>query len=251
MKIHEPYILYESNNHKFIWLGLDESETEKGILTNQYLIVHGNQGILLDPGGYFVFERVFENASRFVKPENIKAILYSHQDPDVIGGLTLWLDTAPNAKIYVSHLWERFIPHLGVDLRDRIIDLPDEGMDIDFGSFKIKAIPAHFMHSPGNFHYYDPIAKIYFSGDMGAAVFKDKWYLIVDNFEEHVKLMEWFHRRYIASRRAIELWAKRIEGLDIDIVAPQHGSIFMGENAKKFLNWLKNLDKVGVNFISS
>jgi flavorubredoxin len=133
--------------------------------------------------------------------------IYSHQDPDVIGGLTLWLDTVPNAKIYVSHLWERFIPHLGVDLRDRIIDLPDEGMDIDFGSFKIKAIPAHFMHSPGNFHYYDPIAKIYFSGDMGAAVFKDKWYLIVNNFEEHVKLMEWFHRRYIASRRAIELWA--------------------------------------------
>lgn len=74
---------------------------------------------------------------------------------------------------------------------------------------------------------------------MGAAVFKDKWYLIVDNFEEHVKLMECFHRRYIASRRAIELWAKRIEGLDINIVAPQHGSVFMGENAKKFLNWLK------------
>nr|WP_231112360.1 hypothetical protein [Stygiolobus azoricus] len=71
----------------------------------------------------------------------------------------MWLDTAPNAKIYVSHLWERFTPHLGVDPRNRIIDLPDESMDIGFGSFKIKTIPAHFMQSSGNFH----LARFYFS----------------------------------------------------------------------------------------
>lgn len=52
---------------------------------------------------------------------------------------------APKAKIYVSVLWERFVPHLGAELKGKIIDIPDEGMDIDF----IKAAPAHFMHSLG------------------------------------------------------------------------------------------------------
>jgi len=249
MKIHEPYIIYEDEKHKFVWLGLDESEAEKGVLTNQYLIVHNNTGVLLDPGGYFVFERVFENATKFVKAENIKAILYSHQDPDVIGSLSLWLDMAPNATFYVSLLWERFLPHLGVELTNRVVEIPDEGMNIKVDDLEIKAIPAHFMHSPGNFHYYDPISKVYFSGDLGAAIFKDNWYLIVENFEEHVKLMEWFHRRYIASKKAINAWLKRIDNLEIDVIAPQHGSIFMGDNVKKFLNWLKSLDKVGVDYI--
>ncbi len=174
--------------------------------------------------------------------------MYSHQDPDVIGSLNLLLDVFPNANFYVSALWERFIPHLGASVKERIVDIPDEGMEISVGKSKIKAIPAHFMHSPGNFHYYDPTLKIYFSGDMGAAVYPEgTWYLIVDNFEEHKKYMEQFHRRYIASRKAIEIWQRRISDLEIETVAPQHGSIFMGENAKKFISWLTSLDKVGLD----
>ena len=250
LKVHKPYVLYEEGDHKFVWLGLDESEHEKGILTNQYLIVDGDEGALLDPGGYFVFERVYQNVSEFIKPEKIKLILYSHQDPDVIGSLNLWLDMAPNATIYVSELWERFIPHLGVELKGRIVDIPDEGMSIKLGKSEIKAIPAHFLHSPGNFHYYDVKSKIYFSGDLGAAVFpQGKWYLIVENFEEHVKYMEPFHRRYLANKKALQHLLEQMEKLEIDIIAPQHGSIFEGENVKKFINWLKSLDKVGVDYL--
>lgn len=85
---------------------------------------------------------------------------------------------------------------------------------------------------------------------MGAAIFpKDKWYLIVENFEEHVKLMEGFHRRYIPSKAAIEKWLNRIQGMDIRIIAPQHGSIFMEKDVKNFLDWLRSLDKVGLDLL--
>ncbi|AKV75256.1 hypothetical protein MsedC_0528 [Metallosphaera sedula] len=124
------------------------------------------------------------------------------------------------------------------------------GAKIPFGKSYIEAVPAHFLHSPGNFHFYDPISKVYFSGDMGAAIFpKDKWYLIVENFEEHVKLMEGFHRRYIPSKAAIEKWLNRIQGMDIRIIAPQHGSIFMEKDVKNFLDWLRSLDKVGLDLL--
>ncbi|BBG23729.1 MBL fold metallo-hydrolase [Sulfuracidifex tepidarius] len=248
LQVHKPYVIGEDANHKFVWLGLDESESEKGILTNQYLVIDGDEAALIDPGGYFVFERVFNNVQNFVEPEKVTKVMYSHQDPDVIGSLNLLLDMFPNASFYVSALWERFIPHLGVSVKDRIVDIPDEGMEINVGKSKVKAIPAHFMHSPGNFHYYDPTLKIYFSGDMGAAVYPEgTWYLIVENFDEHRKYMEPFHRRYIASRKAIDLWQRRISNLEIEVVAPQHGSIFMGENAKKFISWLTSLDKVGLD----
>ncbi|MEM3204243.1 MAG: MBL fold metallo-hydrolase [Saccharolobus sp.] len=249
MKIHKPYVLYEDNEHKFVWLGLDESEHEKGILTNQYLIIDGNEGALLDPGGYFVFERVYENVKEFINPMNIKYLLFSHQDPDVIGSLNLWLDAAPDAKVFVSALWERFLPHLGFEKLTSIYDIQDDGTEIKLRNSIIKAIPAHFMHSPGNFHYYDVKSKVYFSGDLGAAVFpQGKWYLFVENFDEHAKYMEGFHRRYIASTKAIQHWLKIVEKLDINIIAPQYGSIFEGENVKNFLNWLRSLDKCGIDY---
>mgnify|MGYP001772811059 FL=1 len=71
----------------------------------------------------------------------------------------------------------------------------------------------------------------------------------MEDFNEHVKLMEGFHRRYIASKKAIDIWLKRIEKLEINAIAPQHGSIFEGENVKKFINWLKSLDKVGLDLM--
>ncbi|MDT7901082.1 MAG: hypothetical protein RRE78_04155 [Acidianus sp.] len=61
--------------------------------------------------------------------------------------------------------------------------------------------------------------------------------------------MEPFHRRYIVTKKAIDHWLEQIKGLDIKILAPQHGSIFQGENVKKFIEWLKSLDKVGIDYI--
>lgn len=61
--------------------------------------------------------------------------------------------------------------------------------------------------------------------------------------------MEPFHRRYLATRKALEIWLKKVRKLDIDVIAPQHGSIFLKENAKKFLDWLDSLDKVGADLM--
>ena len=72
---------------------------------------------------------------------------------------------------------------------------------------------------------------------------------MADDFEEHKKYMEGFHRVYMANKKAIELWLKQIQGLDIRIIAPQHGAVFEGENVKKFLDWIKSLDNVGIDYL--
>ncbi len=100
---------------------------------------------------------------------------------------------------------------------------------------KLKAILAHFLHSPGNFTLYDPVVKVLFSGDIGAAVFpQGKWYLFAENFDEHVKYMEWFHRGFMASTRALRTWLRRVKELEVEVIAPQHGAIFVSGNASKF-----------------
>ena len=46
---------------------------------------------------------------------------------------------------------------------DRLIELPDRGQVIQLGESKLVIVPAHFLHSVGNFQFYDPVAKILFS----------------------------------------------------------------------------------------
>ena len=252
-RVHRPFVVAEEGDHRFVWLGLDESDAEKGVLTNQYLVVDGDDALLIDPGGYFVFERVLETVQEFIRPENIRGIFYSHQDPDVAGSLNLLLDFFPNAKVYISSIWTRFLPHLtGAGESIDFIGLPDEGMEIRLGDSTLKAIPAHYLHSPGHFTLYDPTVRVLFTGDIGAAVFpKGVWYLFVEDFEEHTRLMEWFHRRFMACRRALDTWLSRVESLEIDVIAPQHGAIMTGENARRFLEWLRSLGPVGTDLVTT
>ncbi|MEB2835919.1 MAG: FprA family A-type flavoprotein [Desulfurococcales archaeon] len=209
--------------------------------------------MLVDPRGYYVVERVYESVSEFVKPRNVEAVFYSHQDPDVAGSLNIILDFFPNAKVYISSLWTRFIPHLGVTAGLRVEGIPDEGAAIELGAASLQVVPAHFLHSPGNHTLYDPVVGVLFSGDIGAAVFPEgEWYLFVEDLEhleKHKAYMEAFHKRYLAHKKALEAWLSRVERLEPKVIAPQHGAIFTGDAVGGFLKWLHTLEKVGVDLL--
>ncbi|WP_240739533.1 MBL fold metallo-hydrolase [Marinitoga lauensis] len=220
-------ILFENDNHKFIYLGVEKNNLE-GIFTNQFLVIHNNEGILLDPGGVHVFPRVLANVSEHIDTKNIKAIFYTHQDPDVSSGVALWSSTLENAKIYISGLWERFLPHFGVFDPSILVPIEDKGGKIEFSDgTNLEIIPAHFLHSLGNFSLYDPISKILFSGDIGVGVVQpSENNIFVENFNDYKKHMEGFHKRYMASNAAAKKWVERVSRLDVEIMVPQHGLLF-------------------------
>ncbi|AEH51637.1 oxygen-binding di-iron domain-containing protein [Pseudothermotoga thermarum] len=243
-------ILYDDGVHKFVHLAWEEKEEEGIVQTNQYLIIDSDEGFLLDPGGAHVFPRVLANVSELIEPSKIKYIFFTHQDPDVTSGITLWLSIAEKANIYISALWTRFLPHFGVYDQKRVVAIPDKGERIRLKSgTEIEFIPSHYLHATGNFTLYDPRAKILFSGDIGVCVFpKGGRYLFVEDFNQHVKLMEAFHRRYMTSNTAIRKWLSIVEKKEINIVAPQHGAIFKDKNVKLLFDWLRNL-KCGLDII--
>ncbi len=249
MDIVKSQVLYDDGSHKFIFLGWEEKEESGVIQTNQYLIIDGNEGLLLDPGGVHVFPRVLANVSEQINADRIKYIFFTHQDPDVSSGVSLWLASTP-AKVYISGLWVRFLPHFGIYNTSRVTPIPDRGMDIKFASGNhVTAIPSHFMHSVGNFVLYDPTAKVLFTGDIGAAVFPEgRRYPFVENFEDHRKYMEGFHKRYMTSNEVCRKWSERIKKYDVRIIAPQHGAIFREDKVDGFLDWLSGL-KCGIDSI--
>lgn len=236
--------LYSNGDHLWQVFGQDAGKPDNVVDTNQYLIRSGENAILLDPGGMEVFPPMLAALTREIAVSEIKALFLSHQDPDIGSSLPLWRRVCePDVKVYLARLWAGFTAHF--DRGATFATIPDEGMEISLSpSLRLRFLPAHYLHSSGNFNVYDPTAKVLFSGDLGAALMP-KGYdgpLFVTDFAAHIQYMEGFHRRWLGSAAARDAWCAMVSKLEIDILAPQHGLIFKGDDVKRFIDWLARLE---------
>jgi len=236
--------LFSEGGHSWYAFCRDPEKAEHIIDTNEYLIVSGNEAMALDPGGTEIFPQVVSAFSEEVAIDKIRYFFASHQDPDIISSLPLWMGMCRDAKVYMPWLWAGFIAHFGHEYAECFEKVPDEGMDIRFATGKtVTLVPAHYCHSSGNFSLYDPTAKILFSGDIGAALLPpDDNHVFVEDFDRHIKYMEGFHRRWMPSNSAKNKWIAQVRELDIKMLCPQHGAIFRGEQVKDFLDWFERLE---------
>jgi flavorubredoxin len=193
--------------------------------------------------------------TKFIPTNRIRKLVLSHQDPDTGAGANLWLMlTGPNTKIYVSGLWLRFVPHFSRnEIKDDVfVQIPDQGMKLELSGAELRLLPAHFLHSPGNFQIYDPIARTLFSGDLGASFPPtNDGFVEVEDFSEHVRYMEGFHKRYMSSVRAARYWARMVRGLDLECIVPQHGNRYFRGKAmvNKFIDWIESTE-CGVDLLN-
>lgn len=240
----KAHTIFQDGNYTWRVIARDPERPDHLIDTNEYVVSDGERAILTDPGGQEVFPAVFSALSEAMDPTTLTHIFASHQDPDVISSLSLWLSFNPRLRCYASWIWGSFIPHFGGD-PDTLIDLPDEGGEIELGGRTLQAIPAHYLHSSGNFNLYDPAARLLFSGDLGAALLPpEESGLYVTDFDRHIRHAEGFHRRWMGSEVAKRDWCERVSRLDIELMCPQHGAIYRGRDVGRFVNWLAEL-KVG------
>jgi len=233
-------VLFDDGLHRNILLE-DFASGGAAIQANQHVIVHGKEGMILDPGGHKIYSSVLSETLSLLGGSRLRYIFLSHQDPDIVAAINGWLMTT-DADAYISKLWTRFVPHFGLDhlVVERLKPVPDEGMQLALAESNVSILPAHFLHSPGNLHVYDPISKILYTSDLGASLGMD--YIEVPDFEQHIRYMEGFHKRYMASNKAMRLWADMARTLDIDIIAPQHGALFRGkEMVNQFIDWCADL----------
>jgi flavorubredoxin len=231
-------------SHQWIALGRDPSKPDNIIDSNQYVVLTQNHCLLLDPGGAEIFSAVMAAVLHHVPVEKITDLFTSHQDPDVISSLGLWDQVLTNAKLHAPSIWEGFLRHFGCE-SIQYVPIHDGGGSIKLDNLELQLIPAHYLHSSSNFHVYDPQAKILMTGDIGAALEPDSAPMFVDNFAAHTEKMRYFHQRWMPSNRAKNDWIARVRKLDVDILAPQHGRLFKGDDVKRFLDWFENLP-VGV-----
>ena len=239
-----PIELYRVKHHACLMFTDLIEEDGQAIQANQFLIVDNGTGAIIDPGGNLAFNELFMGMSRHFPPQKLAYVVASHADPDIIASLDRWM-TSTRAQLVISRIWERFAPHFTKvgKTENRVIGVPDSGGRLPLGNSELVLLPAHFLHAEGNFHFYDPISKILFTGDLGVSLTTGaEAQTPVTDLLPHIARMEGFHRRYMVSNKILKLWVQMARQLPIAMIVPQHGAPIMGQQAiGDLFNWLEGL----------
>ncbi|MDF1615518.1 MBL fold metallo-hydrolase [Desulfurivibrio dismutans] len=235
-RLDEPTVLYRQGEHAVYWLGVPEDTSFR---SNIYLIRDGDHGLLVDPGSRHLFDQVYRRVTQIMPPQSLAGMILCHQDPDVAASMGQWLAVNPAMKVLTTPRTQVLLPHYDPPPYD-YYDVEANPEYLLPSGRSLRFIPAPFLHFPGAFTTYDAGARLLFSGDIWAAIDLN-WQLVVDSFADHIPALDLFHTEYMASNLAARGFARRLQGLPIDAILPQHGSIIGPTMVPEALEYLQNL----------
>ncbi len=221
------------------WIGFGDPEA--GFSNNPYLIVDGDEAVLIDPGSradehYSIVKRKVEEV---VDPKKIKYMIVHHQDPDLCASLPLFEEiVSPDVKIIAQVRTSLFVPYYGTK---REIIAVDDGDTLELSSGrKLVFVTTPYVHFAGSMVTYDTKTKTLFSSDIFAA-FSLNWTLYADENEYYIEAFKAFTEPYIGCKKPLLSALEKASKVPIERICPQHGSI-IDKDIEKYIEAAKNLD---------
>lgn len=214
-----------------------------GPMANHFLLVHDNQGLLLDPGGAATYNGLFVALSRFFVPKDLRYVAISHCAPESLQSLSRWI-VGSRTELLISQQLLPQLPHVCDPERiaNRVHSIPDSGALVICGGVEYLLLSAHFLGYSACLQLYDPISKILFTGPLGSAEGSNDQPITALDFHAHTYNMRSLHTRHIASRKACRLWVNMVRELDIEMLVPQRGAPIKGKEAIAFFyEWISEL----------
>ena len=219
------------------WVGF--YDTDARLHCNPYLLIDEKDVVLFDPGSIPHFPIVMRKIIDLVNPSEITCVVAHHQDPDVCGNLAVLEDiiNRSDLKILAHSNCTWFIRHYGVRTNPIAVDDIDYQLTLQSGR-TLDFLFTPNLHSPGAIVTYDRKTRSLFSSDLFGGISQDWSLFAADGFLEPMK--EW-HQNIMPANSLLRTFIERLDGMDIDRILPQHGSVLEGDNiriAKEFLRTL-------------
>ena len=207
---------------------------------NPYLIVDGEEAVLIDPGSVPHFPVVATKVVSVVRPGQISTIVEQHQDPDLCGGLPVFEDLIGRQDLrVVAHSVSHYlITYYGMRSQMYAVDKNAFTLPLASGR-RLRFVALPHLHAPGTIATYDESTRVLFSGDLFGG-FSGEWSLYVrEDSQEGIRK---FHRALMPSRELLRRGLRRLKGLEIELIAPQHGSVIRKEEIASYFEMLWNLE---------
>ena len=204
-----------------------------------YFIDNGDASVLIDPGSMLEFDSVVKKVNSISHMSKIKYIILHHQDPDLAASVPEMekLIDREDLRIITHSRMVPLIKHYLIQSAYYEIDryshrLQADGLDLQF-------VTTPYCHSPGAFVSYELHTKTLFSGDIFGGMGESWDFYAGDDYFERARQ---FHAEYMPSRDIFNYALKKIEVLDMEIIAPQHGSIILKPQITALIEQMKALE---------
>lgn len=246
------------------WIGF--CDVQSGLHCNPYLIVDGEEAVVIDGGSRPDFPTVMMKILQTgTAPDSIMALIYQHYDPDLCGSIPNFEDIIgkDDLKIISDKENNVFIRHYSVS--SKLLSLKAINYEYRFSSGrKLIFINTPYAHSAGSFITLDEKTGVLFTSDLFGS-FALKWDLFLkletecgdcSDYQSCPKNRSYcpfpdmfnFHRKIMTSCKALEFALKRIGELPFKIIAPQHGSVITERSEIELvLEKLATLEEVGID----
>lgn len=208
-----------------------------GLHCNPYLIVDGDEGVLIDPGSVLDFEDVYENVCSIISLEKIKYVILHHQDPDFCSAVPLFEKAGAKFEIVTHWRTQTLVKYYGIQSNYYIINENEFKLTLASGR-TLGFVLTPYLHFPGAFTSYDYQSRILFSSDLFGA-FSYEWSLYAKG--DYIEKMKTFHEHYMPANSIIRPVMELFLGMEINMIAPQHGSIIK-ENIIAHIKELRDLE---------
>ena len=217
------------------WVGGSLETT--GLQCNPYLIIDGQEAVLIDPGSILDFGTVWENVCELVDPAQIRFVILHHQDPDLASSVPLFERKGCRFQVVTHWRTRTLVRYYGIESEFYIINSNGNQLRLASGR-RLSFIPSPYLHFPGAVMTYDAQTQTLFSSDLFGAFTAD-WTL--ETGENYMEQMKSFHEHYMPSNAVLRPVMESLMGLPLALIAPQHGSLIR-RNIKEHIKALRDLE---------
>ena len=205
-----------------------------------YFIDNADQSILIDPGSMLEFDAILGKLEELSALKRIKYIILHHQDPDLcasVPALEKRIDRE-DLQVVTHSRMTVLIKHYGVTSAYYEIDRNDLRLETDTG-LTLEFLTTPYCHSPGAFVTYEPSSRCLFSGDLFGGL-EESWSFYAG--DDYFNSVRGFHESYMPGKDILNYALRKIEKLDMALIAPQHGSIVREPLIQPLIEDMKTLD---------
>jgi flavorubredoxin len=233
---------------------------------NPYLIVDKDEAVVIDGGSRPDFATVMLKILQTgIAPQQIKALIYQHYDPDLCGSAPNFEDAIRQKDLQIISAPENmmFIRHYSIS--SPLVSLSKLKCEYTFSSGrKLLFFKTPYSHSAGSFMTFDPQTGVLFSSDLFGS-YGVNWQLFLHLAAECIECKNLsqcprklpncpvndilnFHRKIMTSTTALRYSLEQVAKIPFEILAPQHGSIIDDEDIIQYVfKLLASLKDVGID----
>ncbi len=205
-----------------------------------YLIEQGEQSVIIDPGSALVAGAVLENVEEVVGLRNVRWLVCSTAEADVVGSLSALEAAGLHPEVHIVTSWHNqlSLTSTGLTLPVRLAESEDARLVLQDRTLRFIWLP--YVPSVGAFASFDEASGTLFSSSLFGGQSSGES-LVADSLD-YYKAIKPYHQHYVPGRDVLSHALRQVRGLPVRLVAPHRGQLVRGELFEGLVARLERLE---------